>query len=245
MAAIASGAVLWGVFKVSDSEGLPPSSPRRVTSRPGPESEPAIAPGGTEIAYTYTEDGNTDIWVTDVRGGTSLRLTSRPAKDRLPAWFPDGTSLAFASDEGGTTSIWTIPRFGGSPMLLIPNASDPAISPDGKQVSFSRPGPGGYTRIWVAPLSDVGLARVLTGDKDGLWKHACSAWSPDGKTLCYQAQRGLWLVPAGGGVCQPFTRDDQADEDPAWSPDGRHIYFSSFRDGTLAIWRKTPNGGSA
>jgi Tol biopolymer transport system component len=229
----------------SDSGGLPPSHPRRVTSGPGAASEPAIAPGGSEIAYTCTDAGNTDIWVTDVRGGTPLRLTARAAKDSLPAWFPDGTALAFISDEGGTTSIWTIPRFGGIPMLLVPNASDPAISPDGTRIAFTRAGAQGFTRIWVAALSDVGRARALTGDKDGVWNHAYPTWSPDGQTLCYQAQRGLWLVAAEGGPARPFTRDDQADKDPAWSPDGRHIYFSSHRDGTLAIWRQPARGGTA
>ncbi len=90
--------------------------------------------------------------------------------------------------------------------------------------------------------SDV---KLLTGDADGLWNHRTPAWSPDGRMICYATQHDLWLVAAAGGKARRLTRDGQWDSDPAWSRDGKRIYFSSYRGNALALWRIDVEGGAA
>jgi len=49
-------------------------------------------------------------------------------------------------------------------------------------------------------------------------------------------------VPPGGGVVRQITNGPGEDARPAWSPDGRWIYFSSDRSGRNEIWRVAPDG---
>jgi serine/threonine protein kinase len=139
-------------------------TPRQLTNAPGWERSPVLSPDGSMIAYVSDESGNPDIWVVDTDGGDPIQLTDDPAADERPAWFPDGRSLAFESNRGGGTAIWRVPRLGGSAAMIVPNASHPDVSPDGRQIAFARAAGGPMLRIAIALLSDTSRARVLTSD---------------------------------------------------------------------------------
>ena len=238
----AVAAAVW-LVQMRRSGALPPFHVRQVTGRFGIESEPSISPSGTEIVYATQEFGKSAIWMTDIRGGTPVRLTERTTQASDPTWFPDGSTIAFTSADGLATSIWKIPRFGGTPMLLVQNAEQGAVSPDGTRIVFTRNAEDGFLRVWVAALAAPDQARRITGPDDGLWGHHWPAWSPDGRTICYSDARDLWLVPADGGKARRLTEDDPEDSQPVWSADGRFIYFTSTREGTLALWRVPADGG--
>ena len=230
----------WAVWRPGR---VPDGLPRQLTAAPGWEADPAISPDGSLVAYAAEQANNEDVWVLDTRGGDPLRLTNDPASDRNPVWFPDGSALAYTSNSGGGPGIWKVPRLGGAPALLLPDARDPAISPDGTRIAFARAGPHSDERIFVAPLTDLNAARMITADGEGVWDHVQPAWSPDGARISYPAQRDLWVVPTAGGGARRLTADGEYDREPTWSPDGRFVYFSSFREGTLALWRVPSQGG--
>ncbi|HKY27108.1 MAG TPA: hypothetical protein VJM12_04100, partial [Pyrinomonadaceae bacterium] len=51
---------------------------RRLTSTPGVETEPHFSPDGSQIAFTATVAGNTDVYVMPSAGGEPKRLTYHP-----------------------------------------------------------------------------------------------------------------------------------------------------------------------
>jgi Tol biopolymer transport system component len=77
-----------------------------------------------------------------------------------------------------------------------------------------------------------------------LWENRRPAWSPDGETIAYQDFSNVWTVPASGGKPRRLT-DGNGNRWPSWSADGRHVYFSSTRESTLALWRIPATGGDA
>ena len=59
--------------------------------------------------------------------------------------------------------------------------------------------------------------------------------SPDGEQIAFAALGDLWLMPIDG-TPQRLTHDRFVDIDPAWSPDGTQLAFSSDRAGTMDLW---------
>ena len=84
---------------------------------------------------------------------------------------------------------------------------------------------------------------------------ASPAVSPDGKWVAYAvrdtdiaANKGrtdVWLSATDGSSVEHLTTNQANDADPAWSRDGRYVYFLSQRSGSAQVWRIRPGGGEA
>jgi dipeptidyl aminopeptidase/acylaminoacyl peptidase len=53
----------------------------------------------------------------------------------------------------------------------------------------------------------------------------------------------IFVVPSAGGATRQLTKLPGEDARPAWSADGKSIYFSSDRTGENEIWRMSADGG--
>lgn len=66
--------------------------------------------------------------------------------------------------------------------------------------------------------------------------------SPDGKTIVFDLQGTLWRLPVAGGKATAITDEMGDARQPAWSPDGKQIAFTSYRDGNFHLWTIAPDG---
>ena len=55
-------------------------------------------------------------------------------------------------------------------------------------------------------------------------------------------QIGLFVAAADGADEHPLLASQDIDYDPAWSPDGAWIVFTSEREGSADLYRARPNG---
>jgi Tol biopolymer transport system component len=70
----------------------------------------------------------------------------------------------------------------------------------------------------------------LTGGPSSL------AWSPDSTELVYSMAGSLWREKIGSGAAQQLTAAAAYDYQPDWSPDGRWVIYSSYRDDAVELW---------
>ena len=70
------------------------------------------------------------------------------------------------------------------------------------------------------------------------------ALSPDGENVVFAWRGDLWLVGIGGGQARRLTTHPSDDADPRVSPDGRTLYFTSFREGPRHLFSMPIEGGA-
>jgi len=116
---------------------------RRTSSTQGLEIEPYFSPDGTQIAFSATVAGNTDVYVVPTSGGNPKRLTYHPGNDRVRGWTPDGRRVVFASarisaPQSAYVKLWTMSVDGtGLPEEVpMPRAFSAAYSPDGRRIAY-------------------------------------------------------------------------------------------------------------
>jgi eukaryotic-like serine/threonine-protein kinase len=89
--------LLWIVWSRSDVR-LPPMQLVHVTTFEGYEMMPTLSPDGSQVAFAWNgdkESDSVDIYVTIVGSPTVHRITTAPAWDVFPRWSPDGRHIAF------------------------------------------------------------------------------------------------------------------------------------------------------
>jgi Tol biopolymer transport system component/imidazolonepropionase-like amidohydrolase len=150
---------------------------------------------------------------------------------------PDGTTLLF--DLLG--DIYTVPVAGGKATVLTRGPAfdwHPRYSPDGKTIAFTTDR-SGIDNLWLMN-ADGKNPRSLTTEKDEYVRSAM--WSPDGNYLVARKETGkrggippveLWMYHVHGGSGVKLTNADEMNNasGPAFSPDGRYIYFSGRNQG--------------
>ncbi|MBW8305036.1 MAG: amidohydrolase family protein [Brevundimonas sp.] len=68
--------------------------------------------------------------------------------------------------------------------------------------------------------------------------------SPDGRTLVFDMLGDIYVMPVSGGEARAIASGVAWDMQPKWSPDGRHIAFTSDRAGGDNIWIMDADGSN-
>lgn len=206
--------------------------------------EPALSPDGRSVAFVSDRDGGFNVYVSLIGGGSLLQLTTGSQVKSHPAWSPNGNLLTYAQlNASGLWDVWELPALGGTPRLLLRDASDATWSPDGKWLAYGRPSSGS---LWVSTPSGDDATQLAS---ESGYQASDPRFSPDGSEIAFVAK-----APGPYGRLQVVTRSTKAVRQltlpeimvlsPAWSPDGRSLYFASGLNGAINVWKMPAAGGS-
>ncbi|HEY0788923.1 MAG TPA: amidohydrolase, partial [Thermoanaerobaculia bacterium] len=162
---------------------------------------------------------------------------------------PDGREIVF--DLLG--DIYAVPITGGDAKPLASGMQwdmQPRFSPDGRRIAFTSDRSGG-DNVWIMNR-DGSDPRQVTKETFRLLNSP--AWAPDGEFVVarkhFTSRRSLgagemWLYHRSGGEGVQLTErpNDQKDAgEPAFSPDGRYLYYSQdTTPGPTFDYNKDPN----
>jgi serine/threonine protein kinase/WD40 repeat protein len=197
----------WFILR-SRAPRLPPPQLVPLTTLNGWEWEPTFSPDGDQVAFKWTGEtsDNDDIYVKLIGSPEVHRLTTDPAPDGVPSWSPDGRQIAFVRTSAGTRDMGSV----GTIHLVSPLGG-----PDRRLGNFPVPGWG-----------------LLSWSPDGQWLAATRARSDD---EAGPEASGIYFLPVSGGEPRLVTRAQAlgVDASPTFSPDGRHLAYSSCASGAF------------
>jgi dipeptidyl aminopeptidase/acylaminoacyl peptidase len=144
------------------------------------------------------------------------------------------TGIAVGSWGGQPGSAQSPRPMGIVDFLNVPRLSDPRVSPDGRDVLFTRADSDWksgkrITHIWRARIGGGEPLQMTNGAEND----TSPRWSPDGKTVAFIGKRGdnefaqIYLLPIDGGEARQLTTHAAAVSEISWSPDGASVYFSA------------------
>jgi Tol biopolymer transport system component len=217
---------------------------RQLTSQPGTEQYPSLAPDGQWVVYSAEGPQYQDIYLQSVSGQKPFNLTEESGADNIqPTFSPDGNQIAFRSSRDGG-GIFVMGRTGEAVRRVSRKGYNPTWSPDGARIAYSNESVdlnplnwAGQTEVWMVDLS--------TGNEVQLpIENAVQpVWSPDGQRIAYVARMGeptrmdLATIPINGGEAISLSEDETTEWSPEWSSDGKYLYFASDRSGSMNLWR--------
>jgi serine/threonine protein kinase/Tol biopolymer transport system component len=190
----------------------------------------AFSKDGQWVAYSSFPDGT--LWRSRVDGTERLQL-SPPSMVRAgaPQWSPDGKQVAFSANPGTNKHIYIVSIDGGAPKEVTKGERVdfyPNWSRDGNSLFF---GSLAATAIYLLNLK-TNQVTTLTGSKD----MSFPSLSPDYNYIAaLSSTNHLMLFDLKTEKWTELTQT-QADY-PAWSHDGKFVYFSSTFGGEPAFYR--------
>ena len=254
LAIIVAGAV-YVMRRSPQARDAVPGTPTftRLSFEPGVRDSPSLSPDGRDIAYTSQPVANHfELSLRRVDGTgpvVDLNHGSGTPVD-APAFSPDGRQIAFVSARDNSPGLFVMDRDGGNVRRILNGAFDPSWTADGREIVYSTEsgqdpdGREGPSELWIVTIA-TGQRRRLTATDA-----VDPSVSPDGRLVAFWAlpvnqsgdqfsggNRDIWVQPLAGGPRVRITDSESSDWSPAWAADGRHLYFSSDRSGTMNIWR--------
>lgn len=131
-----------GAERGDDGRARQPIDAARLTSGAGMERWPTISPDGSLVAFVGEYDGNPEVYVMPIVGGTPTRLTFHPGPDVPLGWTPDGREILFRSRRESPLGRWElfrVPVDGGSAVREpFGECSLASIDPESGRLAFTR-----------------------------------------------------------------------------------------------------------
>jgi len=188
-----------------------------------------LAPDGSRAVF----GARGEVFTVPAKNGGTRNLTQTPGvHERNAKWSPDGQWIAWISDASGEDEIYLAPQAGGSPATRLTTGADtykyePVWSPDSTKLLWSDK----KQRLQYVDVTSRAVTQVVA---TASWEIREYCWSPDSQWIAYtlpglRQLETIQLYSLADGRTIPATDHWFASHDPAFSADGKLLFFVSNR----------------
>ena len=175
-----------------------------------------------------------DVFTVPAEHGPTRNLTATPGvHERNSKWSPDGKWIAYISDVTGEDEIYLVPQNGkGKPVQLTKGGEtykyQPYWSPDSKKLLWG----DRRQRLRCINIESKKIKDVL---QSKVWEIRDYSWSPDSKWIAYTnpeqaVMNKISLYSLEKDKSYEVTDGWYSASSPAFSSDGKYLFFASNRD---------------
>ncbi|NNM62469.1 MAG: hypothetical protein HKM03_09890 [Steroidobacteraceae bacterium] len=169
-------------------------------------------------------------------GHTAEISRTDASNNKDPSWSPDGHWIAYIRDTGLDSQVMLRPADGLGAARALTGTGDityagPLVwSPNNAWLSYT----DSRQRLWLVNVK-TGAHKLVTSDPQkiiGAFQDV--AFSPDSRWLAFSKHlanhlHGLFIYGLSDGRLHAISRGDFNDSEPAFSRDGKYLYFVSAR----------------
>jgi Tol biopolymer transport system component len=247
---ISQRAVEWGnsnIWKVSVDQqtGQPIGDPEQVTFFDDAQIlHPQMVGSGNRLSF-YMQNTKHSVRVAPADQPENYRTLARGIG---PSLSPDGKTVYYVGEGPDQQGIYAVSAEGGSSKRYTteaPTSGHKSVSPDGKTLAYFS---DSDNRRGLFTLSVKGGQPRLLLESD--CAECCKSvhWSPDGKSLTYNSDDGLYLISSTGGEPKKLaTLKGWESWTISWSPNGEYVAALGYQEGkeNNAVFIVPVEGGKA
>lgn len=205
------------------------------------------SPDGQTLATVWAKRSKSSQWVLEavsVKTGKVRDLHDFTAGARAAAWLPDGHGVLVAATdpENGRGQIWFVSYPDGKTSRFTNDLTNYdqcclEISRDGNSLVALQNTT--LSDIWVANGDGSAARQITSGEPLGLGLD----WV--GNRITSSDSRFQWVfINSDGSNKTPLTNDPNPHLQLSACRDGKHVVYTTWRDGRFELWRADADGGS-